>query len=92
MAIHPLANYPLPNLSSLQLQYVGQPLTSLPTPAAILDRSIIRKNCDTMLNVCKKLGVGFRAHVKSHKVRVTPLSKQLHVEERGKGRGKEGRL
>jgi D-serine deaminase-like pyridoxal phosphate-dependent protein len=82
MNIHPSSNYPLPNLSSLQLQYVGQPLTSLPTPAAILDRSIIRKNCDAMLNVCKELGVGFRAHVKSHKVRLT-LSLSNCIWEKG---------
>ena len=25
------------------------------------------KNCTAMLDVCSKLGVGFRAHVKSHK-------------------------
>jgi hypothetical protein len=65
-----IANYPLPPQASLATQYIGQKLQDLPTPAVVLDRSIIRRNCDAMLNVCKKLGVGFRAHVKSHKVRL----------------------
>ena len=69
MDTHPASNYPQPTHSSLQLQYVGKTLNELLTPAAILDRSIVKRNCDAMLDVCKELGVGFRAHVKSHKVR-----------------------
>jgi D-serine deaminase-like pyridoxal phosphate-dependent protein len=64
-----IANYPLPSKASLANQYIGQKLADLPTPAIVLDCATIRRNCDAMLNVCKELGVGFRAHVKSHKVR-----------------------
>ncbi|CAO2656410.1 Nn.00g052130.m01.CDS01 [Neocucurbitaria sp. VM-36] len=78
--ILPVANYPLPSHASLAAQYVGQKLEDLPTPAVVLDRAIIRRNCDAMLTVCEKLGVGFRAHVKSHKT--TELSK-LQVGETG---------
>ena len=39
----------------------------MPTPAVILDRAIVQRNCDAMLNACAELGVGFRPHVKSHK-------------------------
>jgi D-serine deaminase-like pyridoxal phosphate-dependent protein len=60
-------NYPLPSRSSLAAQFVGKKLQDLATPAIVLDRAPIRRNCDAMLNVCKELGVGFRAHVKSHK-------------------------
>ncbi|KAF2827535.1 hypothetical protein CC86DRAFT_369640 [Ophiobolus disseminans] len=66
-AITPLDNYPLASQASLAAQYVGKRLQGLPTPAVILDRSKIKKNCDAMLQVCQKLDVGFRAHVKSHK-------------------------
>lgn len=71
-AITPLANYPLSSQTSLAAQYVGQKLEHLPTPAVVLDRALIRRNCTAMLSVCKKLGVGFRSHVKSHKVRFIP--------------------
>jgi D-serine deaminase-like pyridoxal phosphate-dependent protein len=76
--ITPIANYPLPSQASLANQYIGQKLSDLPTPAVVLDRAIITKNCDAMLNVCKELGVGFRAHVKSHKVRYAGIVSQLH--------------
>lgn len=67
-SILPIANYPLSSQASLAAQYVGQRLEDLPTPAVILDRAIIRRNCNAMLQVCSELGVGFRPHVKSHKV------------------------
>lgn len=60
-------NYPLSAVAALKEQFVGQRLTSLPTPSVLLDRSRIRKNCVAMLEVCEHLGVGFRPHVKSHK-------------------------
>jgi D-serine deaminase-like pyridoxal phosphate-dependent protein len=66
-SIHPIANYPLSSQASLVAQYVGQRLEDLPTPAVVLDRSKIKKNCAAMLQVCQQLTVGFRAHVKSHK-------------------------
>lgn len=72
--------YPLPSSSSLTDQFVGKTLNELSTPAVVLDRAIIKRNCNAMLNVCKELGVGFRAHVKSHKTK--ELSK-LQVGEEG---------
>lgn len=68
MDTHSSSNYPFPTQVSLQDQYVGKKLEDLPTPAAVIDRAIVKGNCDAMLDVCQKLGVGFRAHVKSHKV------------------------
>lgn len=62
-------NYPLSSVEALKQQFVGKRLVDLPTPSVILDRALIRKNCTAMLDVCEKLGVGFRAHVKSHKTR-----------------------
>jgi hypothetical protein len=60
-------NYPLPSQSSLSSQYVGRHLRDLSTPAVILDRSKIRRNCAAMLSVCANLNVGFRPHIKTHK-------------------------
>jgi D-serine deaminase-like pyridoxal phosphate-dependent protein len=62
-----LDNYPLANHASIVKQHVGKKLQDLPTPAVILDRSKIIRNCNAMLQVCQELDVGFRAHVKSHK-------------------------
>ena len=62
-----IQNYPLSSRTALASQYVGQRLQDLPTPALVLDRSKLKKNTAAMLQVCQKLDVGFRAHVKSHK-------------------------
>lgn len=66
-SITSISNYPLSPKESLASQYGGQRLEDLPTPAIVLDRSKIKKNCAAMLQVCQKLNIGLRAHVKSHK-------------------------
>jgi len=48
--------------------YVGQDVSGVPKPALVLDAAIIRRHCETMIRTVRELGVGFRAHVKSHKV------------------------
>lgn len=60
-------NYPLSDITSLKQSFLGQKIVDLPTPSILLDRNLIKKNCTAMLQICKKLDVGFRAHVKSHK-------------------------
>lgn len=61
--------YPTPSSSALKLAYIGQNLNDIQAPAAILDVAVIRRNCKLMLETAEKLNVGFRAHVKTHKVR-----------------------
>lgn len=58
-----------PSQEDLQKFYVGKDISDVPKPAAVLDVAIIRRHCETMLRTIKTLDVGFRAHVKSHKVR-----------------------
>lgn len=60
--------YPAPSKDTLQSLFVNQPLSALPTPGAVLDLAIVKRNCDRMLQTCEALGLSFRAHVKSHKV------------------------
>ena len=60
--------YPRPSKESLCNLLVGKHLSDVPTPAAILDRAVVERNCRQMLNCCKSLGVRLRAHVKTHKV------------------------
>lgn len=52
----------------LRNAYVGKDVSDVPKPAIVLDQAIIRRHCKDMLRTVKALDVGFRAHVKSHKV------------------------
>ena len=60
--------FPCPPQDSLRKEFVGKQLSDVPTPAAVLDRAVVQRNCRQMLDSCKALGVKFRAHIKTHKV------------------------
>lgn len=60
--------FPCPSKALLRGAFVGKHLRDVPAPAAILDRAIVKDNCDRMLKACQSLGVAFRPHVKTHKV------------------------
>lgn len=61
--------FPIPSEAALQQLYIGKRLADLENlPAAIVDVAVVRKNCDRMLALTEKLGMGFRAHIKTHKV------------------------
>lgn len=60
--------------AELQQFYIGQDITTVPKPAAILDVAIIRRHCHDMLQTISQLHVGFRAHIKSHKVYASLLT------------------
>ncbi|EME39790.1 hypothetical protein DOTSEDRAFT_74629 [Dothistroma septosporum NZE10] len=59
--------YPSPSEASLKLQFLGQKIEDVQAPAAIIDAAVVRRNCRLMLETADKLGVSFRAHVKTHK-------------------------
>ncbi|HYC62503.1 MAG TPA: alanine racemase [Thermoanaerobaculia bacterium] len=42
-------------------------LRDVATPAFLVDRSIVQRNCDAMREKARSSGVGFRPHVKTHK-------------------------
>ncbi|RAK96975.1 uncharacterized protein BO80DRAFT_496641 [Aspergillus ibericus CBS 121593] len=67
---------PLASQSELQAFYIGKDINDVPKPAVILDVAIIRRHCAAMLEATRELGVGFRAHVKTHK---TPQIAHLQV-------------
>ncbi len=54
---------------ALVAEYVGKSIRDVPTPAAIINVAAVRRNCSRMLEACKSLNLGWRAHVKTHKVR-----------------------
>lgn len=60
--------YPSPSAAALKLLYVAKQIKDAQAPAAIIDRAVVKRNCNLMLEAAQKLGVGFRAHVKTHKV------------------------
>ncbi|WWD22569.1 hypothetical protein CI109_107062 [Kwoniella shandongensis] len=63
----PLSLYSLPSKSALVDQFVGQPISSLRTPALIVDRTKFKNNCEKVTGEAKKRGMNFRVHVKTHK-------------------------
>lgn len=42
-------------------------LTETPTPAFLVDRSVVARNCERMREKARSSGVSFRPHVKTHK-------------------------
>lgn len=69
---HAPAFYPSPSDAALTHHYIGRKLKDVQAPAAVLDVAVIRRNCKLMLDTVDKLGVSFRAHVKTHKVSKAP--------------------
>jgi D-serine deaminase-like pyridoxal phosphate-dependent protein len=63
----PLDLMRLPDKAELVKAFVGKPLSSLRTPAIVLDRTRFARNCEAMSASCVRQGITFRAHVKTHK-------------------------
>lgn len=61
------AFYPLAGAEDLKKEFVGKSLKDVSTPAAVLDITKIRNNCNRMLDAVNKLEFGWRAHIKTHK-------------------------
>lgn len=61
--------YPTSPKEALVKEFVGKSIADVPTPAAVMNVAAARRNCERMLEAAKKLDLGWRAHVKTHKVR-----------------------
>ncbi|KAH8680083.1 putative serine dehydratase domain-containing protein [Tricladium varicosporioides] len=59
--------YPVATKEELQNLYVGRSLKDVATPAAVLDISKLKSNCNRMLEAVDSLNFGWRAHIKTHK-------------------------
>ena len=57
-----------PDIEELRKFYVGKDINEVPKPAVVLDRAKMRRHCQSLLSAVDSLGVGFRAHIKTHKV------------------------
>lgn len=49
--------------------FIGRPATDLPTPSLILSKPVLERNIQLLLQDVKQLGITFRPHVKTLKVR-----------------------
>ncbi len=57
-----------PSKQALRERFVGQTLDDVPTPSAVLDLAKLEVNCARMLAAVQELSIGWRAHIKTHKV------------------------
>lgn len=53
----------------LKDRLVGKTLHEVPTPSIVLDVAKLELNCQRMRDAADKNGIGWRAHIKTHKVR-----------------------
>lgn len=49
--------------------FIGKPISDLPTPALVVNLPVLKQNIDTLHQDVERLGIGFRPHVKTLKVR-----------------------
>lgn len=56
--------------------YIGQPLSALPTPALVISKPVLENNVKKLHEDVETLGIGFRPHVKTLKVRCCSISKE----------------
>lgn len=61
--------YPCPSMEKLKDDFLGKTLHHVQTPAAVIDRQVVKRNCEQMHRAIRELNLAFRAHVKTHKVR-----------------------
>lgn len=58
---------------TLVKSYVGKRLSDIPTPAFLVDKEIVVRNCQNMLKKCLEVGIKLRPHVKTHKTEEAAL-------------------
>lgn len=63
-----LVFFPTSPKEALVKEFVGRSIRDVPTPAAVMNVAAARRNCERMLEAVQKLELGWRAHVKTHKV------------------------
>jgi D-serine deaminase-like pyridoxal phosphate-dependent protein len=63
--------YPFFSKEELRKKFVGKCIKDVTLPAAVLDIQKLKQNCERMLEACEELKFGWRAHIKTHKVRMT---------------------
>lgn len=57
----------------LRAQHVGRSLHQVATPSVVLDLAKVEANCNLMLDASQRLDLGWRAHIKTHKVKLLAI-------------------
>jgi hypothetical protein len=64
--------FSVPSKEYLVNKYVGKKLRDARTPRLVVDRAVVKRNCEKIAAVSAKSGKKIRVHIKTHKVtRVT---------------------
>jgi 3-hydroxy-D-aspartate aldolase len=77
------------DLMKIYEDFVGQPLSEVPTPALLIDLDVFERNLATMRDACKARGHLYRPHGKAHKSPVI-AKKQLEYGAHGQCAAKLG--
>lgn len=67
--------------TSLKERLVGKTLHEVPTPSIVLDLAKLEENCQRMMDTAAKNGIGWRAHIKTHKASLVPDGQVSWIEE-----------
>ena len=69
----------LPSKDALVKRYKGKKLSELRTPALVVDRARFAQNCAQMHETAKDWDAGFRAHLKTHKVKKMNKTRMMRI-------------
>ncbi|ORX51901.1 hypothetical protein DM01DRAFT_1336896 [Hesseltinella vesiculosa] len=59
--------FSVPDKQSLADYYVGKSLNQVRTPRLVVDRAVVKRNCERLGAIAKRQNVKVRVHVKTHK-------------------------
>ena len=57
----------------LRQELVGKHLNELRTPTLVIDRTVVKRNCERLGNIKTRHNINVRVHIKSHKVIIALL-------------------
>lgn len=60
--------FSVPSKEYLVKQFVGKKLKEVRTPRLVVDRAVVKRNCEHIASVAAKSGKKIRVHIKTHKV------------------------
>lgn len=73
--------FSIPSKENLVKKYVGKKLHEVRTPRMVVDRAIVKRNCERLSAISAKSGKRIRIHIKTHKVTVCMSSKVKKIEK-----------
>lgn len=59
--------FSIPSKEYLVKKYVGKKLHEIRTPRMIVDRAVVKRNCERLAAIAEKSGKRIRVHIKTHK-------------------------